>query len=304
MSKQLSLENFIGQENIIEDLVINLEASKISDKALGHTIFFGPPGLGKTTLAFLVSQSIGSKFHMITGANLSTKKQVRSFMISMKAKDILFIDEIHALKQPIEELLYSPMQDFNYDGVPVQEFTLIGATTSAGQITKPLLDRMLHQYELSLYKPDEITYMLWLIDNCPLEIAAMIGQRAKGVPRIAWNLLKSIHNQQIVEGADKLDKSHAIKVFERRGIDELGLTSHDYKILKVLYDNEAFVGKMPVGSESLSLQTNIDKFTLTYIHEPYLLNIGFIMRTPKGRVLTRGGTEFLKRRLYGHKDSV
>lgn len=296
MQKPKDLSSFIGQEHIIEDLKINIEAAKIKKEPLGHTIFFGPPGLGKTTLALLVAKEFKSRFYMFTGINLSTKKQVANVMANLRHQDVLFIDEIHALRQPIEELLYTPMQDFNYEAKPIHHFTLIGATTLAGDITKPLLDRMIHQYELYLYSRDTLAYLIWISSNEPItkDMAYEIAGRSKGVPRLARNYFHMIENQKIVNRHSCIEPEDIEQVFNRLAIDSIGLNPHDYKILKVLSEGRVNSPDGAVGLESLAIQTYIDKPTLVAMHEPYLLYLGFITRTSKGRKITRRGLQYMQ----------
>lgn len=292
MYKPISITNFIGQKPIIYDLAVNYSAIE-RNTSLGHTLLTGPPGLGKTTLAKVIAKDLGNHFIFSTGTNLNKKSDIEAILFNLGLRDVWFIDEIHAFKK-YQELLYSPMQDFHYEGRPLQRFTLIGATTTAGTLSKPLLDRFINIYEFQLYTVKELMEILWFVGEelkFGENVCKFLAERSKGIPRLAINLATKVSNQAVFDGSTI--EEACIKVTKRLEIDNLGLNPTDRKILKFLLTHRAFDLHTAIGEEVLSMGLNIDEKDLVYIHESWLIYIGFIMRTPRGRIITDLGIKYV-----------
>ncbi len=295
-----TFKNFIGQEKIKENLLIHINAVKGRGEHLEHLLFYGPPGLGKTTLANIIANEMGVNFKITSGPAIERPGDLAAILTNLKSNDVLFIDEIHRLNRVVEEVLYPAMEDFGLDIVigkgpsarsirlDLPKFTLIGATTRAGQLSSPLRDRFGIISRLEFYSAAEIEQIiLHAAQVLKMEVdksgAEEIAKRSRGTPRIANRLLRRVRDFAQVKSDGSVTKEVAIRALEALDIDELGLDKVDRKTLKAII--EKFAGG-PVGVDSLAASIHEDSLTIEDVYEPYLLQLGFIERTPRGRVAT------------------
>jgi len=293
-----TFRNFIGQEKIRENLLIHIDAVKGRADHLEHLLLYGPPGLGKTTLAAIIANEMGVNFKITSGPAIERPGDLAAILTNLKANDVLFIDEIHRLNRVVEEVLYPAMEDFGLDIVigkgpsarsirlDLPKFTLIGATTRIGQLSSPLRDRFGMINRLEFYNADELKQIIMhaaQVLNIEIEEdgAQEIARRSRGTPRIANRLLRRVRDFAQVKSNGKIIKNVANKALAGLEIDELGLDKVDRKILKAII--EKFSGG-PVGVDSLAASIHEDSLTIEDVYEPYLLQLGFIERTPRGRV--------------------
>ena len=295
-----SLEEFIGQENIKKNLRIFIEAAKKRNEHLDHVLLYGPPGLGKTTLAYLIAKELGVPIKTTSGPVIEKAGDLAAILTNLQDKSILFIDEIHRLHPSVEEILYPAMEDFKLDIVIGQgpnartlklallRFTLIGATTRAGMITPPLRSRFGIIFRIGFYTPEELKLIIKRsasilnveIDN---QGAKEIALRSRGTPRIANRLLRRIRDYAQVMGDGKINKEVALAALEMLEVDSCGFDEIDRKILLTII--KKFNGG-PVGIKAIAAAINEEKETIESIYEPFLIQSGFIDRTPKGRKAT------------------
>lgn len=293
-----SLSQYVGQEKIKQSLEIYIKAAKTRKDALDHVLLYGPPGLGKTTLAHIIANELGSQFKVTSGPAIEHAADLAAILTNLGKNDVLFIDEIHRLNKSVEEILYPAMEDFALDFIvgkgpsaknmrlKIQPFTLIGATTKAGMLTSPLRDRFGVICRLELYADTELQVIIKRsasILNIDIDEQASldIARRSRGTPRIANRLLKRVRDYAEVVGTGKITKDIADKALAKMEIDELGLDFIDRKILEsIIYK----FGGGPVGLDTLSATISEDAGTIEDVYEPYLLQLGFVARTPRGRV--------------------
>ncbi len=302
-----SLEGYVGQDKVKDNLTVFMKAAKMRGEALDHVLLYGPPGLGKTTLAHIIASEMGSSIKVTSGPSIEKAGDLAAILTNLNQGDVLFIDEIHRLNHNIEEILYPAMEDFSLDfiigkgpsarsvQIPLKKFTLIGATTKAGMLSSPLRDRFGVMLRLELYTPNELAEIASRSANTlgasiDKTAADEIGRRSRGTPRIVNRLLKRVRDFSSVLGHDSILEKDAKLALSRLEIDELGLDSTDRALLQSMI--EKFNGG-PVGLDTLSATINEDSNTIEDVYEPYLMQLGFISRTPRGRTCTKKAYEHL-----------
>lgn len=302
-----TFDTYIGQTSLKETLKISIEASKKRGTPLDHILFYGPPGLGKTTLAGVIAQETGVGIKITSAPSIERPRDIIGILMSLKAGEILFIDEIHRLNKLAEEILYSAMEDFCLDmttgksqsvksmRVPLVKFTLIGATTKAGDLSSPLRDRFGFLHRLEFYTKEELIQVVKrtasiLNININDDGASEIASRSRGTPRIANRLVKRVGDFAIVKFDGVITQEVAQKSLETLDIDDMGLNSTDRTLLKLII--EKYDGG-PVGIETLSAALGEDVRTLEDVCEPYLLQTGFLQRTPRGRKVSPEAMRYL-----------
>lgn len=294
------LDEFIGQRQAKSNLKVFIEAARTRGEALDHVLFAGPPGLGKTTLAQIVSRELGVNFKATSGPVIAKAGDLAALLTNLEDRDVLFIDEIHRLNPAIEEVLYPAMEDFQLDliigegpaarsvRIDLAQFTLVGATTRTGLLTTPLRDRFGIPVRLNFYEEDELLDIvtrgarvlgLAMTEDGALEVA----RRARGTPRIAGRLLRRVRDFASVDGTAQVDRQAADKALRRLEVDSLGLDALDHRYLKCIAIN---FGGGPVGIETIAASLSEPRDAIEEIIEPYLIQQGFVNRTPRGRILT------------------
>lgn len=294
-----TLGEYIGQEKVKENLKIFIDAAKIRKEPLDHVLLYGPPGLGKTTLSMIIAKELGVNIRITSGPAIEKPGDLAALLSNLSEGDVLFIDEIHRLSRNVEEILYPAMEDFAIDIVtgkgqmatsyhlPLPKFTLIGATTRAGQLTAPLRDRFGVLLRLEMYTPKELAKIVKrsasilksdITDDGALEIAS----RSRGTPRIANRLLKRVRDFAQVNGSN-INCEIAKEALQKLDIDKLGLDANDRRLLETMIK---YYGGGPVGLETLAAAIGEESVTIEDVYEPFLIQIGFLSRTPRGRCAT------------------
>ena len=312
-----NLEDYIGQQKIKENLSVFMEAARLRGEALDHVLLYGPPGLGKTTLAYIMSREMNVDIKVTSGPVIERPGDLAAILTNLHEHDILFIDEIHRLSSVIEEVLYPAMEDYHIDiligqgpsartmKLNIPRFTLVGATTRAGLLTSPLRDRFGMSFRLEFYTPQELRTIIQrsarILSVRIDEAGALeIANRSRGTPRIANRLLKRVRDFAEVRGDGCVSKDVAVKSLEMLEVDDKGFDLMDRKILLTLIDK--FDGG-PVGIESLSFAIGEERSTVEDVYEPYLIQEGYLHRTPRGRIATRTAYEHFGRKLpQGQKE--
>lgn len=294
------LNEFIGQEQIKSNLQVFITAAKNRNESLDHTLFYGPPGLGKTSLAHIIAKEMGVNFKATSGPTLSKAADLAAILTNLQENDVLFIDEIHRLNTNIEEILYPAMEDFSLDiiigegpaarsvRIDLPRFTLIGATTRLGLISNPLRDRFGIPLRLNFYNNNELTLVIkraakLLVADISQDGAEEIAKRSRGTPRIALRLLKRIRDFALVDNKKQITAQVADNALGRLEVDKSGLDSNDYRYLKFILDN---YNGGPVGVETIAAALSEQRDAIEEAIEPYLIQIGFLQRTPRGRIIT------------------
>ncbi|MEG1994187.1 MAG: Holliday junction branch migration DNA helicase RuvB [Oscillospiraceae bacterium] len=302
-----TLEEYVGQEKAKENLSIFIEAAKMRGEALDHVLLYGPPGLGKTTLSGIIANEMNVNIRITSGPAIEKPGDLAALLTNLAENDILFIDEIHRLSRSVEEVLYPAMEDnaldiINGKGpsarsiiIDLPKFTLIGATTRAGQLSSPLRDRFGVMLRLEMYTPNELSDII-LRSSKILEVpcdengAFELAKRSRGTPRIANRLLKRVRDFAQVIGDGEITGEIADKALTKLEIDEMGLDSIDRQMLSTIIKN---YGGGPVGLDTLAAAIGEESITLEDVYEPYLMQIGFLSRTPRGRCVTRNAYNHL-----------
>lgn len=301
------IEDYVGQNEIKDNLSVFIKSALIRKSPLDHVLLYGPPGLGKTTLSYIIANELGSNIKTASGPSIEKPGDLAAILSTIEEGDVLFIDEIHRIPKIIEEILYPAMEDYQLDiiinndsqsrniRIDLPPFTLVGATTKAGDLSSPLRNRFGITFKLNYYNEEELLKIVKrtsrILDTVISdESAKEIARRSRGTPRIANRLLKRVRDFALVENNSIIDIDLTKKALERLKVDPLGLDETDYNLLKSII--EKFNGG-PVGIDSISATIGEEVSTISDVYEPYLLQIGFIARTTRGRIATKACYDYL-----------
>ena len=302
-----SLDDFIGQRAVCENLKVFIEAAKSRGEALDHVLLFGPPGLGKTTLASIIAKELKVGFRASSAPMITKSGDLAAILTNLEKNDVLFIDEIHRLNPAIEEVLYSAMEDFQLDiiigegpsarsvRIDLQPFTLVGATTRSGLLSTPLRERFGIPLRLDFYNPEDLEKIVTrgakLLGMPVSKTGAMeIAKRSRGTPRVAGRLLRRVRDFGVVANVAEVDNTIADKALRRLDVDNYGLDAFDRRYLECILKN---YGGGPVGADTLAAALSEERDTIEEVIEPFLLKLGFLQRTPRGRMISDLGCEYL-----------
>lgn len=298
---------YIGQKNVVENVLVMAESANIRNQSMDHVLLSGPPGLGKTSLAMLIAQRLGSELHMISGPAIEKKGDLAAILTNIQPRDVLFIDEIHRMHISIEEILYSAMEDFRLDivigqgpsartmQIDVPPFTLVGATTKTGLLSNPLRTRFMGNLHFDFYSAEELAQIVAINAkklSINIEEAArlLIARCSRGTPRIANRVLRRVRDFSLIEKSSEVTLEQVKKSLQMMEIDEQGLDRMDRKIMQVMCD---YYQGGPVGIEALCATLGEDRSTIEDVFEPYLLKEGFLIRGPRGRELSEKARQHL-----------
>lgn len=303
-----NFQEYIGQKMVVANIEIMMKSALKRDEAMDHILLSGPPGLGKTSLAYLLAKELGVELHVVSAPMIEKKGDLAATLTNLSPRDILFIDEIHRLPMPIEEILYSAMEDFRLDiligqgptartmQIDLPRFTLVGATTKSGQLTQPLRDRFLAHLHFHFYQAEELAQIIEhnarkMKINLHPQAKLEMAKRSRGTPRLANRILRRVRDFAFVHEVEQVSLEEVHKALKLLEIDELGLDRMDRKILTIIWD---YYQGGPVGIESLCSILNEERSTIEDVYEPYLLQEGYILRTPRGRKISEKALKYLK----------
>lgn len=302
-----TLDEFVGQDKVCQNLKVFIQSARSRGEVLDHVLLYGPPGLGKTTLSNIISKELGVGFKATSAPMITRSGDLAAILTNLEARDVLFIDEIHRLNPAIEEVLYSAMEDFQLDiiigegpsarsvKIDLQPFTLVGATTRSGLVSTPLRERFGIPLRMDFYNHEDLQKIVLRgasLLNMPIsnDGAMEIAKRSRGTPRIAGRLLKRVRDFSAVAGNIEIDSTIADKALQLLDVDAYGLDEFDRRYLNCIAQN---YGGGPVGADTLAAALSEERDTIEEVIEPYLLKLGFLQRTPRGRVLSEQGCKYL-----------